>query len=149
MKVSSAKLKTKPDISFAYPLLSPMWLPPQHGYATTFSPIAQFCCIILYSLDQGSLPLSLCKLALDLYPKTHNSRHERSDTIISSSLTLENIMKNWQCWWKGQLVRHFTDVFNYLKWPNVSRIQLPLLTKSHHAPHWRHFQKYLITDLEF
>ena len=93
MKVSSSKLKTTLDISFAYLLLSPIWLLLQHGYATTLWPTTQFFCVPLYLSNQGSLSVSLHKstldLTLDLNPKICNSKHERGHAHISLALTHE------------------------------------------------------------
>ena len=89
MKVSSVKLKTTLNISFAYPLLFPIWLLPQHGYATTLWPTARFCCVTLYPFGQGSLQVSLLKSTLDLNPKTHSSKHERGHANTSLALTHE------------------------------------------------------------
>ena len=120
MKVSSAKLKTTPGISFAYPLLSLMWLLPQHGYATTLWPTVQSCYVTLYLFDQRSLPVFLHKSALDLHPKTHSSRHERGDANISSALTHEKHHEALTMLAEGQSICHFTNAFNYLKQPHVS-----------------------------
>ena len=149
MKVSSAKLKITPDIFSAYLLLSPMWLLPKPGYATTLWPTAQFCCITLYPFSQGSLQVSLRKSTLDLHPWTHSSKHERGHANTSLALTHEKSHEALIMLAEGPISMphhryvQLSQVAQPIEDSTSPSYQISLLTSL------ETLSKYLIIDLEF